>query len=313
MSEVAIIIVPVFSLIALGYVASRFAWVANGTQQGLASFTFTLAIPAMLFRAMATAELPDVSPFQIWGAFFSVLALVWIAATVATLTLLRRPAPDAASIAMTSTYGNIVMIGIPICLGSLGPEAAGPIAMIVSIHAPLLWIAATVHLALSGQVEGSLRDLGAKLFEDLSRNLIILSIIAGSLWRLTGVGLDPVIDKSIAFLGQAAIPCALVSLGLSLTQFEIKGQLPTLTTVVLLKLFAMPVLAWASAIYVFAVPPVAAGVIIIFAAMPAGANAYLFATQHGRAMNSASGAVALGTALSIITSAALLALVIQRV
>ena len=37
--------------------------------------------------------------------------------------------------------------------------------------------------------------------------------------------------------------------------------------------------------------------------MPTGANAYLFANRNGRAVNSASGAVALGTALAAITAA----------
>ena len=51
-----------------------------------------------------------------------------------------------------------------------------------------------------------------------------------------------------------------------------------------------------------ALPPVAAAVVVLFAAMPTGANAYLFAMRHGRAVNSASGAVALGTMLAIVTT-----------
>jgi malonate transporter len=52
--------------------------------------------------------------------------------------------------------------------------------------------------------------------------------------------------------------------------------------------------------------------VVIFAATPTGANAYLFANHHGRAMNSASGAVALGTALSVITASILLANLASR-
>jgi malonate transporter and related proteins len=59
---------------------------------------------------------------------------------------------------------------------------------------------------------------------------------------------------------------------------------------------------------VFGVPKPAAEVALIFAAMPAGANAFLFAERTGRVVNSASGAVALGTALGAITSTAIIAL-----
>ena len=48
-------------------------------------------------------------------------------------------------------------------------------------------------------------------------------------------------------------------------------------------------------------PPLAAGVIVLFAAMPTGANAYIFAVQYKRLVNPVSGAVALGTLLAAVT------------
>ncbi|WP_271508931.1 hypothetical protein [Bradyrhizobium sp. CCBAU 11357] len=45
----------------------------------------------------------------------------------------------------------------------------------------------------------------------------------------------------------------------------------------------------------------AAGVIVLFAAMPTGANAYIFAVLYQRLVNPVSGAVALGTLLAAVT------------
>jgi predicted permease len=45
----------------------------------------------------------------------------------------------------------------------------------------------------------------------------------------------------------------------------------------------------------------AAGVIALFAAMPTGANAYIFAAQYKRLVNPVSGAVALGTLRAAVT------------
>jgi hypothetical protein len=59
------------------------------------------------------------------------------------------------------------------------------------------------------------------------------------------------------------------------------------------------------AYHVFLLPPVAAAVVVLFSAMPTGANAYLFATRYNRVVNSTSGAAALGTILAAITAAAL--------
>lgn len=308
MDSVFSTVIPVFSLIALGFIAGRLRWVSENVTKGLAEFIFTLAVPALLFRTMATADLPDVSPVLVWSTYFATVFVAWSAATLLTITLLRRPAADSAPIAMSSGFGNVVMLGIPLALATFGEAAAGPIALIISVHSPVLWTLASVHLAVTDR--GNSASMGETLkgvARDLSRNTIILAILAGTLWRFTGIGLNPVVEKSMALLGQAAIPSALVSLGLSLVGFQIKGQAMTLTTILILKLICMPLVAWIIAFHVLALPPVAAGVVVIFAATPTGANAYLFANQYGRAMNSASGAVALGTALSLVTASVLLA------
>ena len=67
-----------------------------------------------------------------------------------------------------------------------------------------------------------------------------------------------------------------------------------------LKLLATPAAAFVLA-KLLGLPPVAAGVIVLFAAMLTGANAYIFAAQYQRLVNPVSGAVALGTLLAAVT------------
>lgn len=305
MPAVLNIVAPVFGLIALGYFAGRFGWIATGATKGLADFTFMLAIPAMLFRSMATAHFPGGALFSIWGAFFGAALIVWILSTVCTALLLRRPGRDAPAIAMSAAFGNVVMLGIPLSIATFGPDAAATTAILVSLHSPLLLLAASLHMTWAGRSGNAtvLSMLGG-LGRELATNSIVLAIAAGTLWRLSGLDLNPLFLKLVSLLGQAAIPCALTSLGLSLVGFEIKGQTATLSSILILKLLMMPAAAALLAIHVLALPPIPAGVVIIFAAMPTGANAYLFASRHQSAMNSASGAVALGTILSAPTASA---------
>ncbi|MEM1306852.1 MAG: AEC family transporter, partial [Pseudomonadota bacterium] len=192
MMDLVTAVVPVFALVIVGYLAGRTGYVSAATGTGLAEFTFKLAVPALLFRTMATAELPDTPPGLIWLAYFGAVAIVWLAMTGAVPTLLRRPSDDAPSIAMSACFGNVVMIGIPLALAIVGDAAAGPVAVIISLHSPLIWACASAHFVLARQ-EGdrSVRGLLRDLVTDLAGNTIILAIIAGSLWRMTGLGLDP--------------------------------------------------------------------------------------------------------------------------
>ena len=146
MYDVVAIVAPVFGLIALGYLLVRTGLLGEAAGKGLSEFVFTVAVPALLFRMMATVEAPAVSPFGLWGSYFGATAVVWIAAVLVTRFVLGRPAADGASIAMGSAFGNIVMLGIPLALNRFGAEAATPIALIVSLSSPLLWFAATLHI-----------------------------------------------------------------------------------------------------------------------------------------------------------------------
>jgi malonate transporter and related proteins len=305
MLAVITIIIPVFALILVGYLVVKTGYFSLIGQKGLSDFAFQIAIPVMLFRTIAIADAAIDSPTNILGSYFGAVFLTWALATAVTLFVLRRPMADAASIAMSSTYGNIVMLGIPLGLAAFGPAAAAPMAVILGVNTPTLWLVGTVHIqaALKSDTEKSIAATVIDLLRDLLRNPLIIAMLGGTLWRLTGFGLAPVLDQILLTLGAAGVPCALVALGGSLTQFQIKGQLPTLTTVVVLKLVAMPAFAWILAKLVFDLSAVAAGVVVLFAAMPAGANAYLFATRYGRVVNSASGAVALGTLLASATAA----------
>ncbi|WP_312015594.1 AEC family transporter [Bradyrhizobium liaoningense] len=113
-------------------------------------------------------------------------------------------------------------------------------------------------------------------------------------------GLHPVVDKTIELLAQAGSPAALIALGINLFRFEVKAEKLTVVSMCALKLAAMPAIAFVLA-KLLNLPPLAAGVVVLLAAMPTGANAYIFAVQYQRLVNPVSGAVALGTLLAAAT------------
>jgi predicted permease len=303
-----LIVVPIFALIAVGYATARAGYLSDNAQKGIAEFAFNFAMPALLFRGIATAAPGQPGSAWIVAAFFGGVAVVWALASFATRVVLRRPAIDMPTIAMTSCFGNIVMIGIPLALSVVGEAAAAPMAALLSIHTPLLWLVGTLHQQV---VEQQRRRSAAAIARDIARELVrnplLIAIAGGAVWRLTGVALPVSVDSTLALLGAAGVPCAQVALGATLTRFAIKGQLPTLAVVLILKLLVMPAVVYVLAVYVFRLPRIAAEVALIFSAMPAGANSFLFAERTQRVVNSASGAVALGTLFGAITSTLLIA------
>jgi len=127
---------------------------------------------------------------------------------------------------------------------------------------------------------------------DLAKNPIILALLAGIVGRANGLVVPELPDRLLALLHQAAVPSALCALGMSLATYEIKGQAPTLAVICILKLVVYPLIAFVLCVHVFALPPLWSAVAVLFAAMPVGANAYLFAQRYERAVGSVSSAIA---------------------
>jgi len=298
-----LIVAPVFALIAAGYAAVLFRFVSETAHKGISEFAFSIAIPALLFRTIVVSEFPDVSPWRMWGAYYGALAIIWIAALAisALLRARREEREDGVVFAIGAVYGNIVMLGIPLTLSALGNEAAGPMALILSVNTPLLWLCGTLQMEFVGRKQtGSALAVIWPVLTDLARNPIMLAIGLGVVWRFIGLGLTPVVDRTIELLAQAGSPAALIELGINLFRFEVKGEMPSVVVMSVLKLLAMPAAAFVLA-KLLNLPPLAAGVVVLFAAMPTGANAYIFAVQYQRLVNPVSGAVALGTLLAAVT------------
>lgn len=307
------IVVPVFALVAIGFLCARTKVFSEAAYRGLSEYAFTIAMPAQLFRTTASAGAPGLDTFALWGAYFGTLLVVWTAAVLATRFLLRRPPADGVSIAMSAVYGNVVMIGLPLAVAGFGNAVLVPVALILSLNTPVLWLAGSFHMEWVERKEGtSLWRLLATLLKELSRNPLIISIVLGFVWSILGLGLFEPVAKVLDLLAMSGVPCALVALGATLVRFRIEGQMPTLVTLVVLKLLVMPAVGWLLAFYVFRLPQLQAAAVVLLCAMPAGANSFLFAMRYDRVVNSASGAVALGTALSLLTSVLILGALMAR-
>jgi predicted permease len=309
MLAVLSLVTPVFGLIGLGLVAARVRLLDGTAARVLSEFAFKVAMPALLFRAMAGITVPEASPFRLMGAYLTGVLTIWILASIVTVALLRRATTDASAIAMASCFGNGVMLGIPLILGAFGEAAATPVAFIVSAETMLLWLIGTLHMEVSARSWAGFSPvvIGGAL-RDVLINPIVLSIMVGLAWAASGLHLPAVVDKLIAIVAQSAIPVALFSLGMSLATFRVRGQVGTIGTICGLKLGLYPVLAFVLAHYVFELPLVWASTLTLFTSMPVGANAFVFASRYEKAVNSISAAVAISTVIAVFSVSAVLGL-----
>ncbi len=294
-----IIIAPVFAVIALGWLAVRLRLIRGETGDGVADFVFVIALPLMLFRTIATVELPASPPWAFWLSYYIGLALTWMMITPIARHVFGRKQKEAAIIGFTVGQSNIVLLGIPLILRVFGDDGRVPLFLLVAVNLPVTMTVATLLIESAGDSGSRFRSIVAKLV----RNPILIGISAGFVWRQTGLPLPDVASTSLRFIADAAAPCALFAMGAALSRYGLGGERLLLVLVVALKLLVFPALVLVLTTRVFTMPPIWSAVATVLAASPCGVNAYLLAERYKLGMGIASGAIAVSTVLSVATTA----------
>ena len=301
MLEIAAVVAPVFGLIGLGFLSARLRLITGRTGEGLAEYVFTLAIPFLLFRTIVDADLPPSLPWAYWTSYFVGVAIAWILATVLARAVFARSQAESVIFGFAAGQANTVMVGVPLILKAFGDAAAAPLVLLLAIHLPVTMTAAT--LLFEGAGPGGRRAALIRVARSIATHPILVGIALGILARETGIRPAGAVRTMVDLMAASATPCSLVAMGIALDHYGIRGQWRAAVAISVLKLVLHPLIVYAMARGVFGLPPVWAGVGLLFAACPSGINVYLFASRVRTGEATASAAVSASTGLAVLTVA----------
>ena len=309
-------ILPLVAIVATGFFARRFNVVEANLRKPLIDYCLYFGIPALVFQTIVAGDLPERPPYVVWAAYLIPAAGCWIVASLIASAGRGDAAPSSASMALAATYGNVLMLGIPVTLLHFRAEASSTVAMIALVHSPVLFAAAAVQsgifpanrkvvAAAEGPFVAPRRRLVFVRFTELGRDLlsnpIIIAIALSMLFKTGGITIPPLLGRVLSILGQGTLPCVLIGIGIGLAGYAKRADDGALVAIVTLKLAALPILAWWVGTYVLQLDPMTLAVVTFLCAMPVGANALAFAESNGEASDSISAAIAISTVLSPIT------------
>lgn len=295
MFDLLMIVFPVFGLIGIGYLARRTGFVSERMGEGLSEFVFTLSVPCLIFRTLVKAEIPETQPWGYWVSYFAGVAVAWVLAALIGRRFFGIKGVSGVVAGFSAGQANTVFVGVPMILKAYGEEGAVPLFLLLAVHLPVTMTLATV-LAEGRQASPFV------ILRRLATHPIVIGILAGSALRPAAPLIPSPLWQIMDLLASAAVPCALISMGIALHRYGMKTgwKLPMVISV--LKLVIHPLVVLLLAAYVFQMPPVWAGVAVLFASCPSGINAYLFAERYGEGVALASSAVTLSTVLALGTT-----------
>ena len=303
-------LLPVVLLIAIGFVAGRMRLIRAEAVRDLSNLVFLVLVQALLFRTMATTQLAQLDLRSV-ALYYGVAGVLFFA-----LLLARGLTSRSAVLARAASFSNTLMIGVPLVQLAYGQEALALLFTLISMHALILLTLATVVLELlvareqSQAGQGPRRHIAATVAQAV-KNAILhpvpLPIIAGFLYSLTGLGLHPVVERPLKLLGDAFGPVALVLVGVTLAQTAIGPHLRGATGISLLKCVVHPLLM-ALAGWALGFGGLALSVMVVAAALPVGANVFLFSQRYHKAEELVTASVAVSTAVAVVTVSITMAL-----
>ncbi|MBC05014.1 AEC family transporter [Thalassospira sp.] len=302
MSQITSIILPFFALIGLGWIGGKFKIVSPDGMRGINGFVFYFALPALLFKALATR-----SPSEIWQPD---IMLAYGGGTLVVYGISRLIAARVFGLDPTSrtlfsfagTMGNVGFMGLPLIIGLLGPAATVP--LIVALAIDLVVMLPLSLLLLEGAKHAQDSNTIGKIVRGTFTNPVVLAIIAGVLVSLLDLDWPDGVDYLLDLLGQSAGPAALFAIGVALVGRPIAQKQAELATMSVAKLIAHPVAVFIGFWIVGSVSGFEAKAVLLLAALPTAGNVFVIATTYDRYIVRSSSIVLVTTALGVISFSA---------
>jgi predicted permease len=303
-------VLPVFGLVACGYLAGRFGLVTQAASAALNQFVYAFALPAMLFVAVYRGSLEEI----LSGYFL----LAVIVATVGTALLgfflshyVKGATPAESTMrALNASFANTGYLGIPLVTVAYGERAALPAALATVATNFVSFALAIVCLELfvnprRGGVRRALRGVViSPLIWPIGLAILFVSL---------EVRIPLPLERFATLLAAAAGPCALFAIGLFVSQLSIREGATASWQTTVLKLVLHPLLMAALVFWLVPVDPLWAKVAVVCAGLPLGATAFVLAQRYKLLEAETSTGAVVSTAASLLTVSLVMMLLGERV
>ncbi len=312
MIEVLSATVPIFLVVALGFLTTRFGLFVREDMTILNRFVVKIALPLLVFVNVSGRSFADIFnatyllTYALAALAMFALAHVWSAAR-------RHPPTRAPYLGMAMGGTNNGFVGFAIFLIAL-PEVAGVAVGMDMLVDNTLIIPLTLFLAERAGHSGddsSLRILGRSLRSVLTHPMVVAIMLALAL-NAAGITLPPILGRAVGLVAQASSGVALFAIGGMLVGLRLGGMLSDVVFSVTGKLLLMPAVALGLVIAFegLGLPPMTPDLkaaAVITAALPTFSILPALASRHGEA-DWATASVMLGTVLSFLTLTAWMSL-----
>jgi predicted permease len=272
-------LMPVFLVIAIGWLARLSGFIADKDWSGLEKVTFYVFFPAIIIDTLARADLRAVPVLGVGGALVAAIL------TIAALLLALRPflqraigldGPGFTSLFQGSTRWN-TFVALAVASSLFGARGVTLMAVAIAAMVPLL---NTLAISVLVRFAGGPAQTPRQILHTFVTNPFIWSCAIGLVLNLSGLALPKPVATFVDILGRAALGAGLLIVGAGLDARRLARPQPVHLVSLATKLVMLPVIAVTLA-KALGVGGLDLSVTAIAASVPTASGAYVMARQMG--------------------------------
>ena len=269
------VMVILFIIVILGYVACKLGYMGDKFDKKLSSMVVDITCPLLVLSSVMGDELPDrtlILPLLGVGFLTYILLLVF---GFGVPRLITRNHDDQGMIGFALMFANVGFIGYPIVSSIFGPKAI--------FYAALLNMPNTFFIFTAGVMlikgEYSIKQFNPKVLFSPA----LLAAFGAALLVAFGVHTPDIIARPVTMVGNVTVPAALMIIGSSMAKLPLKEIIGSSKVYLssLLRLVAVPL----SIYFLFRVCGVSDqvnNINTVVIAMPVASFGTMFCLKYGR-------------------------------
>lgn len=306
MSDVIGLVLPFFGLIFMGFLVARINRQPLEALGWMNTFIIYVALPALFFQLLDKTPVEELTEWGfIFGSVFSTY-LIFTLMFVGSVVLNRGEIAQSTIKGLAAAYGNIGYMGPGLALLAFGQEAAVPVALIFCFENIMHFAIAPMMMALSGDDDSPPLALAAGVVRKIVLHPFIIATAVGVAGAYFEFRPPVAVDRFLQYLAQAAAPCALFAMGVTLALRPLKRVPTELGPIVFLKLVVHPILCYVVLSWIGHFSETWMFSAVLLASLPTATNVFVIAQQYNVWVQRASASILLTTMSSVGTVTVLL-------
>ncbi len=222
--------IPLFLLLVLGMVFTKFKIFDEVFVAKLNSFVFQIALPVLVFYDLCREDF-----YRLWDGRFVLFCFIATALSIALTAAIAFLLPDKSTrgeFIQAAYRSSAAILGIALIQNLYGSSGMAPLMIIGSV--PLYNIMAVVVLAIyqpkatdavpsaHGQIAAAKKGFLFSAGKGILKNPILWGVFLGLFWALFRLPMPQILDRTLENIGRLATPLGLLSMGAA---FDIKKAL----------------------------------------------------------------------------------------